>query len=357
MGNKRKLLKHIENIIINLEEKEGRKLSIGDGFSGSGIVSRLFKQHADMLYTNDISEYSETLNSSFLSNINEEDLKNISKYVKLANNHADKSTKKYSKPYISGNWAPIGIIKTDDRVYFTKENGYRIDIMRNYIETLPRKYKPYLLASLLVEASIHNNTNGQFSAYYKNDGIGQYGGKHNLDLRRITDPINLKVPIFHNNKCKINISKMDTNMWVHKIPKLDLIYYDPPYNKHPYNIFYFLLNIINKWDINMEIPETYRGQPLNWDKSHYNSSIHAESALKDLIENTNSKYILLSYNSGGIIPLHVLEKILKQHGEVEIIPVIHKTYNRLRGISDYKRKHTKQEIKEYFWLLTKSKTD
>ena len=96
MGNKRKLLNKIEDIIIELEKKEGRKLTIGDGFSGSGIVSRLFKQHAQELYTNDISDYSETLNKCYLSNITSDDMKNIEKYIDVANKHADNKTRKYN---------------------------------------------------------------------------------------------------------------------------------------------------------------------------------------------------------------------------------------------------------------------
>ncbi len=353
MGNKRKLLNKIEDIIINLEEKEGRKLNIGDGFSGSGIVSRLFKQYANKLYTNDIADYSETLNKCYLTNISCIDKKQIEKYITIANKHANNKTKKYNKPFISGNWAPSSDIKKGDRVYFTTENGKRIDIIRNYIETLPEKYKNFLLGSLLVEASVHNNTNGHFSAFYKNGEVGQYGGKNNIDLKRIIENIYLKMPVHENNNCKIDIRKMDTNEWVKKIPELDLIYYDPPYNKHPYSIFYFLLNIINNWNTDEIIPDTYRGQPLNWEKSPYNSSKEAENAFKNLIENTNSKYILLSYNSGGIVSLEKINEILKKYGNVKKIPVNHKTYNRLKGISEYKRTTNKDPIKEYFWLVTR----
>jgi adenine-specific DNA-methyltransferase len=353
MGNKRKLLHKIKEIIVNLEEVEGKKLDIGDGFSGSGIVSRLFKQHSNKLYSNDIADYSETLNKCYLSNINHEEYKTLNKYIETANKHADKKTKKYNKPYVSGNWSPKDKITPNCRVYFTKENGERIDILRNYIATIPEYYQPFLLAPLLVECSIHNNTNGQFSAFYKNGDKGQYGGKHNIDVKRITSPITLKMPVHDNNKCKVTINKMDTNKWVKQIPKLDLVYYDPPYNKHPYIIFYFLLNIINNWDLKLAIPDTNRGQPLNWEKSEYNSTCKAESALENLIENTNSSYILLSYNNGGIIKLDKLQQILSKYGKVTKIPVEHKTYNKLKGLSEYKRKKEKEEIKEYFWLLMK----
>ena len=53
MGNKRKVLPHIEEIINIVRANLGKdKLSIADGFSGSGIVSRLFKNYAQELYIN-----------------------------------------------------------------------------------------------------------------------------------------------------------------------------------------------------------------------------------------------------------------------------------------------------------------
>ena len=62
---------------------------------------------------------------------------------------------------------------------------------------------------------------------------------------------------------------MDTNEWIKKIPEVDLIYYDPPYNKHPYSIYFFMLDIINDWDLTQSIPNTNRGQPKNWYKCTY----------------------------------------------------------------------------------------
>ena len=46
LGNKRKLLPTIKSIIDDILVKEQRlNLRLGDGFSGSGIVSRLFKSY------------------------------------------------------------------------------------------------------------------------------------------------------------------------------------------------------------------------------------------------------------------------------------------------------------------------
>ena len=60
---------------------------------------------------------------------------------------------------------------------------------------------------------------------------------------------------------------------------------------------------------------------------------------------------MVSYNNGGIIPLDELDKILKKYGVLTKIPVTHKTYNKLKGIANYKRKKEAIKIKEYIWLL------
>jgi adenine-specific DNA-methyltransferase len=62
MGNKRKLLTQISEIIDMIVQELGNNLTCADAFSGSGIVSRLLKTKSKMLYVNDIAGYSETLN-------------------------------------------------------------------------------------------------------------------------------------------------------------------------------------------------------------------------------------------------------------------------------------------------------
>lgn len=357
MGNKRKFLSIIESIIDKLEITLEKKLIIAEGFTGSGIVSRLFKNKSEKLYVNDIAGYSKTLNQCYLSTLSKKQIKVIHKYIDEANEFVKQDVK--VPEFIQKYWAPSQkIISKNDRVYFTYENGKRIDKYMHFITTqVPENIRCYLLAPLLIKTSIHNNTNGNFSGFYKdkNKEKGKYGGQKEIDLNRITSNIIIPYPILSQNKCNVNISQMDTNEWIKTIPKVDLVYYDPPYNKHPYCIYYFLLDIINKWDINIEIPETYRGQPKNWLKSNYCSIKNAEKTFEDLIKHTNSNFILLSYNDGGIIPLNKLEEILNKYGILSKIPVEHKTYNKMKGIANYKRKKENIKINEFLWLLDKRK--
>src|SRR6056300_1501360 len=107
-----------------------------------------------------------------------------------------------------------------------------------------------------------------------------YGGAKSIDYKRITYPIKIDYPILisSDNLTNLIITRVYTNLWINNIKKklllekkpLDVVYYDPPYNKHPYNIFYFMLDVINNWDKNVEIPDTNRGQSSSRTKSLYN---------------------------------------------------------------------------------------
>jgi len=370
MGNKRTFLTKIDNIITFVKDNLGKKnIDIAEGFSGSGIVSRLFKnrvmgdnsQEYKTLYVNDMSGYSETLNKCYLTSTKDlcvEDIEILNLHLKKLRTFLSKSNN--PKPFISRYWSPKNDnnIKEGERAYYTNKNACNIDKMMYYIKNyVEEKYQPLLLGPLLVQCSIHNNTNGQFSAYYKNEEKtkGMYGGKKQVDLKRIKGEIIPKLPILTEHKANINISRMDANKWIKTIPKVDLVYYDPPYNKHPYNIYYFLLDIINDWNTNLDVPDTYRGQPKNWEKSAYCSLKNAKESFSDLIKNTKSNFILVSYNNKGIIPIPEMEEILEKYGTLHKIPVEHNVYNKLIGIAAKKRQKQKKKIEEFLWLLDCSK--
>ena len=319
MGNKRKILPRLEEILIYIKQQLGKdKLKIGDGFSGSGIVSRMFKKHASDLYTNDLAGYSRTLNSCYLATPSPETFAKICEYVDEANRKGDEMDVK--APWISKHW-------TGARAYYTETNGKRIDAMREYIQTIPEDFRDFVMAPLLVECSIHANTNGQFASFFK----GGFGGKTGTDLKRITQDIRIPYPIFDPHVCNTVVTQMDVFDWTDQLPRdLDVIYFDPPYNKHPYDIYYFLLDIINLFDT-FDVPDSYRGQPIRY-KSPFNSSVDASSSVHSLIHRSSSKFILFSYFDHGIIPIHTLISFFS-HLHIHIHSFHHPTYNRLAGLS------------------------
>ena len=390
MGNKRKLLSHILQTIKHAHKhNNNHPIDFADPFSGSGIVSRLALQSnlTNNIYSNDNALYAHIANKCHLQTPNNQDMKLIQSLITQANSIADEHQNldklpTHITPFISKHWAPRDDthILEGERCYFTQKNAKRIDSILHFIHSsnnVPHRLKHYLLAPLITECSIHNNTNGQFAAFYKDEeGKGKFGGKKELDIPRITQPITLHMPLFHNttnttnNKHPtiIHTSNLDAITWAQKLRAthnshpLTLTYIDPPYNKHPYNIYYFLLDIIAHGKTETDIPNTYRGQPKTWTKSPFNSTVHAKQALKTLIETTPSKFIALSYYDAGIIPIHEIDSMLSTIGKTQKFPLQHDTYNRLHGIGNYKRDTNKQHkrektqikpAKEFLWITEK----
>lgn len=351
IGNKRALLGFINRGITRIKEKLGKKkLTTFDGFSGSGVVARLLKYHSEELWVNDLEKYSEVINKCYLVNKSEINLDYIISKINWLNENKLDITKKPG--FIEKNYAPRddNNIELNERVFYTNKNAKILDNLKMLIYTkIPQKYQHFFLAPLIVEASIHTNTSGVFKGFHKKDGIGHFGGRGENALSRIKADINLDIPIFSDVECKIVIKREDINKLVKesKLPYFDVVYYDPPYNQHPYGSNYFMLNILCDKK-NIEIQNGVSGIAKNWNKSNYNKRKEAEEAMDQLIKNTHSKYILLSYNNEGIIPLERLKKILINNGKIEHLI---QEYNTYRGSRNLRNRNIK--VNESLWVLEK----
>ena len=308
LGNKRKLIKNIQEIIhidvlphINKE-----KINIFDGFTGSCIVSKGLVKYANNLYSNDLELYSYIMAKCFLEEPNEEDKKKVYHHIDQMNKLAINGP--FHKSFISQLYSPenTNYIKEGERCIYTRENALIIDTLRDYIDkNVEEKLFHYCITPLLIKASIHTNTCGVFKGFYKNkEGVGQWGGERKNDLKRILKPIKLEYPVWSKNKLTCHVHNKDINELIKDLPNdLDLIYLDPPYNEHPYSSNYFMLNLIIK-NKKSEYSSKVTGIPKDWNRSNYNYRNKAIQSMKDLINESikKTKYILLSYNNEGIIP-------------------------------------------------------
>lgn len=352
LGNKRKLLNFIEEAINEVKSNTGKsKLVILDGFSGSGIVSRMLKQHASLLISNDMEEYARVINQCYLANASKVNLSLISFHVKKINEIKNEK----SEGFVQELYAPKNDkrIKKKERAFFTSSNARIIDNSMRYIHAIKDDaLKSFLLGPLLSEISIHSNTSGVFKGFYKNTatGLGQFGGNGKNALVRILGEIKINDPIFSNFECEIRVCKEDINDLVKKTEEVDVAYFDPPYNQHPYGSNYFMLNLVCENKRPSEISDV-SGIPTDWKKSHYNKKSEAKIALDSLVKETKSKYIILSYSNEGIIPTKEIVSILKKYGNVT---VKEKDYNTFRGSRNLKERNL--HVKETIFILRKHKT-
>jgi len=367
LGNKRQLKDWFYQYLLN-NTKSSYSYSFCDGFSGTGIISRVAKTIPNIhtIYSNDWEYYSYITNSCYLSNMYTDPNKymNITYYINKCN---ENKFINQNIDYMYGNYTPYddNHIQPSDRCFFTTKNGHIIDNIRTYIDkNVPIDYQKYCIATLLYESSVKNNTCGYFNSFYKDkvDGIqiGKYGGKNENDLNRITSEINLPIPIFSQCNKNIIVSCNDTNKFVENMNPVDITYYDPPYNKHPYGTFYFLLNEIAYWNTNkiQHLPkhtDSVRGQSNDWKRSDYNSFSKACVAFENLIEKTKSNQIIISYYNKGIIPIDKMKTILEKFGTVVDYSFDHKPYNKLIGQGKKFITTDKEQVNEFLFCLNKKR--
>ena len=129
------------------------------------------------------------------------------------------------------------------------------------------------------------------------------------------------------------IFNMNGNELVRKI-KADIVYIDPPYNSRQYSDSYHLLENLAEW----KKPEVF-GVARKMDRTNLKSqycTIKATKAFKDLVDNLETKYILVSYNNMGekgvgrsqakISDKEIIE-ILESKGKINVFETNYNTFS------------------------------
>jgi len=349
LGNKRSLLGFIDGVVKIVKDEIGKdKLTILDGFSGSGCVARYMKQHSSTIITNDLEKYSSIINDSFLKNKNEVDFDLIKHYVDLLNSKKNRTDlgvgiiETYYSPQDTQN------PKLDERCFYTNENAKIIDNIRRTIDLeVDESYKNIMISILLYKASVHTNTSGVFKGFYKGlqSPIGKFGGEKGNALVRIMGEITIEPIVLSDNECERIVFQKNTNDLVKELSDLDLVYYDPPYNQHPYGSNYHMLNTIVDYTEPEEISKV-AGIPKNWNKSNYNKKKEAVVSFDELIQNTNSKYIMISYNNEGFISYDEMMNLCNKKGEVRVYDELYNTFRASRNL-----KNRSDKVTEFIFLI------
>jgi len=345
IGNKRSLLRHLDKAVFRVKERLGKsRLRIFDAFAGSGVVSRFFKRHADLLVSNDLESFAAVAGRCFLRNRNSVNLEHLRNVVDDLNERVDRTG--FAPGFIEELYAPRdeSNITINDRVFYTPGNARRLDNYRRLLDGVDPASRDLLLGPLLSEASIHANTAGVFKGFYKDrtTGIGKFGGSQGDALARITGRIHLDVPVLSRFECDIEVHQQDANVLVGQLRGLDLAYFDPPYNQHPYGSNYFMLNLLVEYKKPPHV-STVSGIPTDWQRSDYNVRSACLHRLADLIRAVDASFILVSFNDEGFIAPAEMRRLLTSIGKLEIIEVPYNTFRGSRNLRG-RRIHVTEQL-------------
>lgn len=333
IGSKYSILNYIDEVMEDFVHPS-KNMTICDIFAGTGVVSKYFKQRGYNIIANDIQYFSYATLKGLIENSEE------LKFEKLSKKHIDPfvylNNIRGKKGFIYKNYSLGGTKKSEfERQYFSDENAKQIDACRMQIEKwnkrnlITENEYYYLIACLLEAADKVANTASVYEAFLKNL-------KPSAEV-----PIQIKQIDLVNKKRKYTIYNEDSKNLIRKI-KGDILYLDPPYNNRKYDTNYHILETIALYD-NPKIKGKTGLREEEDKKSNYCIKSKAAKELEDLIANAKFKYILLSYNDEGIIPIEDIEKIMKKYGDYERYEKKHKRF-KADNSRDYKKDYTIEYI-------------
>lgn len=309
IGSKFKMIKFIKEIML---KEKIECSSFLDLFGGTGVVGDSFNDLKTKVYINDI------LKSNYISFVSwfgnekidkDKIIKYINKYNSLDNLEDNYFSYNFSNTYFNGdNCKKIGYIREDIEENYTNNN-------------LNLRERDILITSLLYAMDKIANTVGHYDAYRKNGDLNKKLELCMLDLK--SNAINKNNKIFNE----------DSNELVKNI-KADVVYIDPPYNSRQYSDAYHLLENVATWEKSdvYGVAKKIKRTEL---KSKY-CSVSAPLAFKDLIENIDAKYIIVSYNNMGKkgagrsqakISDEDIMNILSKKGKVKVFETAFKEFN------------------------------
>lgn len=349
IGNKENILDKIYNILI---EHGVSGNSFFDFFSGTTNVARYYKKLGYKIYSSDVMYMSYCLQKAYIENGDEPSFSALLPHITGA------SSKLFATPleivlefldnipnvqgFIFKNYTPEGTKHlAQPRMYFSNENGLRIDAIRMQIEdwkeqNLITESEYYILLACLIETiSFYANVAGVYAAFHKK---WDPRAVKRLTMRPI-ETIPNTVPNFVHYGNSLDIVD-DINV--------DIIYLDPPYNERQYLPNYHLVETIAAYD-NPEIKGVTGMREYENKKSTF---CNAKTALRDLdyvAKRAKYKYFVLSYNTEGIMSQDDILMVLSQYGEVALEEF---QYLRFKSNNNGLAK-TKKHVYEQLYILKK----
>lgn len=305
IGSKAKLL---DWIFGTIDTATGNVHTFCDIFAGTGVVANEATSRYDHVIMNDLLYSNNIIYKAFFA----PGEWNREKVVTLLNKYNALNTDKLRENYFSKNYGGK---------FFEHAEAKRIGYIRQDIENrkkeLTEKEYNILLATLIYNIDKIANTLGHFEAYIRKPIEHKPLYLKLIDAREVQN---------------IEIHREDSNLLARRI-HCDVVYIDPPYNSRQYSRFYHVYETLVKWDkpklsgVAMKPPQE--------NMSDY-CSCRAGQAMRDLVNNIDARYIIVSYNntyksksssSENKIQYDELNQILNEVGPTQVFEHEHKAFN------------------------------
>ena len=315
IGSKLKLIPQVLELVKKVNAK-----TILDGFAGTTRVSQALAKLGYTVICNDAAPWSEVFGTCYLLNTKPRDA-----YQSLIDHlNAVQPIDGWFTEHYGGHANGGNAIQADGRKKpWQHHNTRKLDAIRQEIETLNLNPvdKAVALTSLILALDRVDSTLGHFSAYLKEWAPRSYKA------------LVLEVPQVFTSEGDHQVYQSDIFELVPSI-SVDLAYFDPPYGsnneKMPasrvrYAAYYHLWKSVILFDKPTLFGKAKRREDTSdplaasiFEEFRRNDDGHfiAVEAIAKLIRETQARWILLSYSSGGRATAQQLNEVMQDNGEL-----------------------------------------
>lgn len=326
MGSKRKLLEELYNVSCKFNFH-----SVLDLFSGSGVVSYMYKAMGKKIISNDYMYMSTTYSKALIEN-------NI---VRLP---IEEAKQLLVKPTILDTF----VEDTFQGLYYTDEENQIIDILRTNISGIDDPYKKAIAKMALIRACIKKRPRGIFTytGFRYNDGRKDLQKSMEEQFLEAVQVINAGV--FNNQQD--NISRCGDAMTA-KNEDVDLVYMDPPYysplsDNEYVRRYHFVEGIARDWK-GVILQENTVTKKFKSYPTPFSSREGAADAFKRLFKTYRNSIIMVSYSSNSIPSKEDMIELLSTYKEhVDVYPI---DYTYSFGNQNAAKTH-RTKVQEYIFV-------
>jgi DNA adenine methylase len=325
MGSKNKILENIWGACNRFEFN-----SVLDLFSGSGVVSYMFKAQGKTVFSNDYMAMS-------------------SVYTKaMVENNTTTLSQKEVKRILTKEVKDDGFVfSTFKGLYFTNVENKLIDRVRANIKNMRNAYKKSIAMAALMRACTKKRPRGIFTYTGHRYDDGRLDLQTSLEEHFINAVDAINNSVFDNGK-KNSSRRGDAMSFT---GKADLVYMDPPYysklsDNEYVRRYHFIEGLACDWkDVEMQwhtSTKKFKSYP-----TPFSSRKGASDAFDKLFNKYKDSIIVVSYSSNSLPTLDEMVEILSKYKRVEVIQVDHR-YS--FGNQNHKIEDNKNTVKEYLFI-------
>ena len=327
MGSKKKLLPSIYKIASELEYD-----TAVDAFSGSGVVSYLFKTLGKNVISNDHMHMSSTFAKALIENQN----------MQLSEIQVEKLLIKAPKN-------DKFVQTTFKGLYFNQKDCATIDNIRFNMRYIKRPETRSIAMMALIRACMKRRPRGIFTYTGDRYDDGRSDLLKSIEEHFIDAVSQINGAVFDNGKMNLALNS-DALSLVQR--RRSLVYLDPPYytpksDNQYVRRYHFVEGLARDWK-GVEIQEHTQTKKFKSYETPFSTRDGALGAFEQIFKKFKDSIIVVSYSSNALPSLdEIVETMSKYKSNVSVVPVDHK-YS--FGNQSHKVGDNRNAVKEFLFL-------